>query len=367
MPRHVRRIDTLAAFDAEFSDVAARPSLRGSVIESLDLRDRGDELLSAAVSGAVFLGCLFEDDVDERLRRAGALVFPRISHVPFDPYRGELYTADELYGTDGYAASLDGIVYAWSRTHTPHSTVSASLAVALHDHSISAALDDELASSARGTVVGVMGGHGVQRGDVQYRAAAGLGRDLARLGRTVLTGGGPGAMEATNLGAYLAGEDDDALDAAIGLLAAAPDFHDDIDAWVSTAREVRHRWPNGARSVGIPTWFYGHEPPGQFATAIAKYFANPIREATLLARCDGGIVFLPGAAGTVSEIFADACENYYADARDVAPMVLVGTQQWTQDLPAWPLLQALGAQRMLGERIRLVDTAAQAPAVLGLA
>ena len=28
--------------------------------------------------------------------------------------------------------------------------------------------------------------------------------------------------------------------------------------------------------------------------------------------CDAGIVFLPGAAGTVQEIFQDACENYYA-------------------------------------------------------
>ncbi|MCD2496804.1 MULTISPECIES: LOG family protein [Microbacterium] len=366
MTRHVRRIDSLPAFDAEFTDVAGRPSLRGSVIESLDLRERSEELLSAAVSGAVFLGCLLTDEVDERLRGAGALVFPRIPHVPFDPYRGELYTADELYGTDGYAASLDGMVYAWSRTHTPHSTVSASLAVALHDHSVSAALDEELAGNARGSVVGVMGGHGVHRGDHQYRAAAGLGRDLTRRGCTVLTGGGPGAMEAANLGAYLAGEDDDALDTAIAVLAEAPDFSADIDGWVRTAREVRRRWPGGTRSIGIPTWFYGHEPPGQFATAIAKYFANPIREATLLARCDGGIVFLPGAAGTVSEIFADACENYYADERDVAPMVLVGHQQWTRDVPAWQLLRSLGAGRTLGERIHLVDSALDAPAALGL-
>ena len=31
-----------------------------------------------------------------------------------------------------------------------------------------------------------------------------------------------------------------------------------------------------------------------------------------------------GIAGTVQEVFQDACENYYADESSVAPMVLVG-------------------------------------------
>jgi predicted Rossmann-fold nucleotide-binding protein len=48
-----------------------------------------------------------------------------------------------------------------------------------------------------------MGGHAVPRGDETYRAAAELGASLTAAGRTVLTGGGPGAMEAANLGAYL--------------------------------------------------------------------------------------------------------------------------------------------------------------------
>ena len=55
-----------------------------------------------------------------------------------------------------------------------------------------------------------------------------------------------------------------------------------------------------------------------------------MREATLLNRCTGGIVFLPGAAGTVQEIFQDACENFYADPASVAPMVLVGSRHWTE-------------------------------------
>ena len=106
----------------------------------------------------------------------------------------------------------------------------------------------------------------------------------------------------------------------------------------------------------MPTWFYGHEPPNAFADRIAKFVQNSVREATLLARCNGGIVFLPGAAGTVQEIFQDACENYYAEPSMIAPMVLVGEQHWTVDLPAWPLLQALAGERTMSSRIALVDT-----------
>jgi hypothetical protein len=51
---------------------------------------------------------------------------------------------------------------------------------------------------------------------------------------------------------------------------------------------------------------------------------NPTREAILLEVCDAGIVFLPGAAGTVQEVFQDACENYYADETSLASMVNPG-------------------------------------------
>nr|WP_238449112.1 hypothetical protein [Micromonospora sp. 4G55] len=50
-----------------------------------------------------------------------------------------------------------------------------------------------------------MGGHAVPRGSVPYRMAAVLGWELARADRLVVTGGGPGVMEAANLGAFLAG------------------------------------------------------------------------------------------------------------------------------------------------------------------
>ena len=47
--------------------------------------------------------------------------------------------------------------------------------------------------------------------------------------------------------------------------------------YVESARA--HLAPAGtARSLGIPTWFYGHEPPNVFCDGIGKYFSNAIRE-----------------------------------------------------------------------------------------
>ena len=70
--------------------------------------------------------------------------------------------------------------------------------------------------------------------------------------------------------------------------------------------------PAEVTSVGVPTWFYGHEPPNVFAGAIAKFFSNALREDGLLARCTDGVVYLPGAAGTVQEVFQAVTGHYYA-------------------------------------------------------
>ncbi|MFE8964461.1 LOG family protein [Streptomyces iakyrus] len=365
MPAHAahhddREIETLEEFDAT---VSARGTLAGHRVQAVDLTDRTRELLTTDTAGAVFLGCAMRGDADAKVRADGALVFPPVPDLPFDPYRGLVYSPDELFASlaDGYEATPDALAYAWFQRTKADRDIYASMLRSVHDDSVSDALD-ELLSGAR--VVGVMGGHAMARGTEEYAGAARLGRELARAGFTVATGGGPGAMEAANLGAYAAPFDDEMLTESLELLGKTPHFTPSITQWAAAAFEIRARRPQGGRSVGIPTWFYGHEPPNAFASHIAKYFANATREDGLLARSDAGVVFLPGAAGTVQEIFDNATPNYYESRGEPTPMVLVNRAHWTEKLPAWPLLRSLARSRSMEARIALVDRIEEAPEAL---
>ena len=113
-------------------------------------------------------------------------------------------------------------------------------------------------------------------------------------------------------------------------IAAVPSYEDDVTAWVRSGLAAVADLEDSGRSLGIPTWHYGHEPPNPFSSRVAKYFRNAIREDVLLEVCRGGIVFLPGAAGTVQEVFQSACGNYYAADAEVARMVFVGEEYWTR-------------------------------------
>ncbi|MCX4513582.1 LOG family protein [Streptomyces sp. NBC_01619] len=356
-----REIETLEEFDQV---VTRRGSLAGHRVQSVDLTGRTFALLSADTTGAMFLGCAMEPDATAKVRTDGALVFPPIPDLPFDPYRGLLYSPDELFdGLDdgGYEVTRDALTYEWFQETKADRDIYASMLRALHDDAVSDALDELLNGVP---VVGVMGGHAMGRGTEAYAGAARLGRALARTGLTVATGGGPGAMEAANLGAYAAPHPDPMLDKALELLAKAPSFTPSVTDWAAAAFEVRSRWPRGGDSIGIPTWFYGHEPPNPFAGHIAKYFANATREDGLLARCTAGVVFLPGAAGTVQEIFDNATPNYYESRGEPTPMVLVDRAHWTEKLPAWPLLRALADSRSMDARITLVDSVDEVPQAL---
>ncbi|MEP7091702.1 MAG: Rossmann fold nucleotide-binding protein [Nocardioidaceae bacterium] len=357
--RRAVEVETLAEFDRRTR--TGTRALAGWQVQDVDLRERTEVLRGVDPRDALFLGCPMHPEVEDELRSRGALVFPTVPDVPLDVYRSRLYTPDELYaGLDrGYGRTLDARTYAWTRRSGQ--LLRDRLAQALHD----LAIDDALEELVRARhMVGVMGGHGVVRGSAAYLTAAELGRSLTRAGLTVATGGGPGAMEAANLGAHLAGHDDTVLDEALGMLSRAPAFTPSVTRWAEAAFDVRRRWPSRSRSLGVPTWYYGHEPPNVFASDVAKYVRNAIREDVLLHLCAAGIVFLPGLAGTVQEVFQDACDNYYAHPAGIAPMVLVGTAYWTDELPVWPLLRTLAADREMAGSVHLVEEVDDALAVL---
>lgn len=316
--------------------------------------------------GLVVLGGQVPDALARDLVARGAVIIPPDPTCPVEAFRSRLYTPFDLYdgiAEHGYASTVDARAYAWSREARTQHDAWATLLRAVHDD----AVQDALVEALHGRdVVGVMGGHALERGSSDYADAARLGHALAASGRVVLTGGGPGAMEAANLGALA--PTPDAVDAALGRLAAVSSFRPSVEAWAELALRVRDDLgaaPGRARSYGIPTWFYGHEPPNVFCDGIAKYFSNALREDVLLAQSSGGLVVLPGAAGTVQEIFQACTPLYYApEGETLPPLVLVGLEHWTETVPVWPALRALGTGRPLGEVLHLAETPEEAAALL---
>ncbi len=352
LPEPGIEIESIADLDAALSAGAAPARLR---LQDLDLRDYHGLDGRDDLDRLVVLGGRLSPALDAHLRTHGAIVFPDDpSATPVRPYRSALYSADELYAdlAQGYPATPDARADAWYERCRRQPDVFNALLQAIHDDSVTDALE-EFVDGRR--VVGVMGGHAVERGTPAYAAAARLGLALADGGFIVATGGGPGAMEAANLGA--AAPDSAALSGALEVVARVPGFGD-ITAWARSGLAARAvLGPGGGarrRSLGIPTWFYGHEPPNVFGDGIAKYFSNALREDRLLALADAGVVVLPGVAGTVQEIFQVATRAYYAAAAP-PPIVLVGREHWTRRIPVWPALEALGRDRLMADRIALVD------------
>jgi predicted Rossmann-fold nucleotide-binding protein len=156
----------------------------------------------------------------------------------------------------------------------------------------------------------------------------------------MVSGGGPGAMEATHLGAWMAGRSEEETDHAISILKEAPSFND--KRWLNTALQVMLEFPQEQYvSLGVPTWLYGHEPATPFATHIAKYFDNSIREDSILSIAKGGVIYSPGSAGTMQEIFQEAVQNHYLSFGYASPMIFMGSSYWTKEMPVWPFMQHL--------------------------
>lgn len=347
------QIESLEAFVA-FTEkqVQEAPGVldeQGFVVQGLDLCAFEDGLLSRGWERFTFLGCRFSEASSMHISASGGTIFPPFDGIPYNPYRGCLYTSAELAEND-----LDTRIYEHQAEHRrkKRKPILESLAQRIHDHAVDDALEAYLRRFDR--VVAIMGGHSLQRDEQTYRSVALVARSLTRAGYHVVTGGGPGAMEAGNLGAWLAPHPDEAIDTAIAALAAATDYS--TEAYAVAAQEVVAAFPHGAESLAIPTWFYGHEPTNQFATAVAKYFSNSIREDGLLAIATHGVVYTPGAAGTVQEVFMDATQNHYQTFEVISPMVFVDSEFWADDgLSAPRLLRQLAGDRPYGEMIAVLD------------
>ena len=270
-----------------------------------------------------------------------------LKDVPYDVTRKTLYSPDELYegysldDDESYTSCFDQRVYShYTSLGKQTDMVEERLARTLHDHGICVALNDFFEKYDRMKCVGVMGGHALLRTDKMFREIVILCKRLTEMGFFLLSGGGPGAMEATHLGAWLAGRDNAAVEDALNIMSKAPSMKD--PRWLSTAFSVMERYPQKEYvSLGIPTWLYGHEPSTPFATHIAKFFENSIREDSILTLAYGGIIYTPGSAGTMQEVFQDAVQNHYLSFGFSSPMIFLGKDFWTRDVPVYKLLKHL--------------------------
>jgi len=335
-------------------------------VQGLDLRidGVGDSIRSVSAENACFLGCKLNAEIETHIQQSGGVIFPAFVGIPFNAYRAALYTPEELMtgytrgNRSSFSDTTDGKIYAYykERKSAARATpVMDALAFRIHDHAIDDALHDLLfpdhAPDKR--VIGVMGGHQMRRDADTFLQVARITRQLAQQGYFIATGGGPGAMEAANLGAYLSGYPSDVLVDAVTTLAAQSRYTD--AHYFDRAYAVREQYPDGAESLAVPTWFYGHEPSNLFASHIAKYFANSIREDGLLAIAHHGVIYAPGSAGTIQEVFMDAAQNHYASLGTISPMVFFGEDYWTEHEPVYPLLQKLAEGHTYADLLAISD------------
>jgi hypothetical protein len=160
-------------------------------------------------------------------------------------------------------------------------------------------------------------------------------------------------MEAANFGAYMANTSEDDFQNALRTLAQVPSFKQ--TGYIEQSQRVLDRHPSGCESLAVPTWFYGHEPTNLFATHIAKYFSNSIREDGLLAISLFGVVYAPGSAGTTQEIFMDATQNHYGTFGYYSPMIFFGKRRYLKDTLLYPLLRQLSWGRKYAEMLFITD------------
>ncbi len=138
-----------------------------------------------------------------------------------------------------------------------------------------------------GPAVGVFGSARTATDDPHYAQAEQVGRGLVEAGFAVITGGGPGTMEAANKGASEAGG------VSVGLGIELP-FEAGLNKWVDVGVNFRY------------------------------FFARK----TMFVKYSSGFVVLPGGLGTFDELF-EALTLVQTQKVTSFPVVLIGVDYWS--------------------------------------
>ena len=165
-------------------------------------------------------------------------------------------------------------------------------------------VDSFEALSQVGPAVTVFGSARLKPRDPYYRAAVELARGLAKHNLAVITGGGPGVMEAANKGAALG---------------------------------------NG-RSVGLNIEL-PHEQTGNRYTNIPIHFHYFFSRKVCFVKYSLGFVFMPGGFGTLDE-FYEVVTLVQTERIPAFPLILFGRDFWT-GLIKWMKAQMQGTNKFI--------------------
>ena len=141
--------------------------------------------------------------------------------------------------------------------------------------------------------VTVFGSARAKPGDADYRYAEELGRALAQAGHAVITGGGPGHMEAVNKGAFEA----------------------------------------GGQSIGVCIELPHEEKPNAYLTRVVSFRYFFVRK-VMFVKYTKAFVILPGGFGTLDELF-EALTLVQTRKVPAFPVILAGEDDYWDGLVGW--------------------------------
>ena len=172
--------------------------------------------------------------------------------------------------------------------------------------------------SVIGPCVSIFGSARTKEGDKYYQLAVNIAKSISEAGYGVITGGGPGIMEAGNKGAHLAGG------TSVGL------------------------------NIDLP--FEQHDNPyidGDKSMDFDYFFVRKV----MFVKYSQGFVVMPGGFGTLDELF-EAITLIQTSKIEKFPIILVGSEFW-KGLFEWvknTMLEAGNISPNDLDLIKLVDT-----------
>jgi uncharacterized protein (TIGR00730 family) len=172
--------------------------------------------------------------------------------------------------------------------------------------------------------VSVFGSARAEPGDADYRFAEQLGRALAQAGHAVITGGGPGHMEAVNKGAFEA----------------------------------------GGQSIGVCIELPHEKQPNAYLTRVVSFRYFFVRK-VMFVKYTKAFVILPGGFGTLDELF-EAVTLVQTKKVPPFPVILAGEDDYWDGLLGWLRTSLVPRGKIGADDLALVQRARTVDEVLAL-